>query len=219
MILLRFEYVMFVFCLLCLIVYFFKGMVVCVFLFLFIFEKGWEVYIWCWLCKLLCICGIVIKIDSLLLILCLLLVFNYVSWLDIFVVNLLQFCCFVVKLEICSWLLIGWLCVKIGIIFILCGKVSDVWCIFKGLVESIEKDEYVVFFFEGMMVVQGMLLFFYVNLFEVVIDVRVLVQLYVLCYVDGEGWLYVVVDFIGDMFIVESIMSIFKFKGMMVELK
>ncbi|MGC7965330.1 hypothetical protein ACP3WC_24400, partial [Salmonella enterica] len=42
---------------------------------------------------------------------------------------------------------------------------------------------------------------------------------YALRYVDGEGRLHAAADFIGDMSIAESIMSILKSKGMTAELK
>lgn len=210
---------MFVFRLLRLITHLFKGMAVCAFLFPFTAEKGREAHIRRWSRTLLRICGIRVKVDSPLPIQRSLLVSNHVSWLDIFVVNTLQPCRFVAKSEIRSWPLIGWLCAKTGTIFISRGKASDVRRIFKGLVESIEKDEHVAFFPEGTTAPQGTLLPFHANLFEAAIDARAPVQPYALRYVDAEGRLHPAADFIGDMSIVESIVAILKSRGMTAELK
>lgn len=210
---------MFVFRLLRLIAHLFKGMAVCVFLFPFASEKGREAHIRRWSRKLLRICGIQVKIDSPLPLQRSLLVSNHVSWLDIFVFNSLQPCRFVAKSEIRSWPLIGWLCAKTGTIFISRGKASDVRRIFKGLVESIEKDEHVAFFPEGTTAAQGTLLPFHANLFEAAIDARAPVQPYALRYLDGEGKLHGAADFIGDMSIAESIITILKAQGMTAELK
>jgi 1-acyl-sn-glycerol-3-phosphate acyltransferase len=90
--------------------------------------------------------------------------------------------------------------------------------IFKGLVESIEKGEHVAFFPEGTTAAQGTLLPFHANLFEAAIDARAPVQPYALRYVDGEGKLHGAADFIGDMSIAESIMTILKARGMTAEL-
>ncbi|KAF1037171.1 MAG: hypothetical protein GAK35_03950 [Herbaspirillum frisingense] len=210
---------MFVFRLLRLIAHLFKGMAICAFLFPFTSEKGREAHIRRWSRKLLRICGITIRIDSPQPIPRSLLVANHVSWLDIFVVNSLQPCRFVAKSDIRGWPLIGWLCAKTGTIFISRGKASDVRRIFKGLVESIEKGEHVAFFPEGTTAPQGTLLPFHANLFEAAIDAKAEVQPYALRYIDREGKLHPAADFIGDMSIAESILTILKAKGMTAELK
>lgn len=209
---------MFVFRLLRLIAHLFKGMAVCAFLFPFTSEKGREAHVRRWSRKLLRICGIELKIDSPLPIPRSLVVCNHVSWLDIFVVNSLQPCRFVAKSEIRHWPLIGWLCAKTGTIFISRGKASDVRRIFKGLVESIEKGEHVAFFPEGTTAAQGTLLPFHANLFEAAIDAHAPVQPYALRYVGADGRLHDAADFIGDMSIAESIMTILKARGMTAEL-
>ncbi|MCI1014384.1 MULTISPECIES: lysophospholipid acyltransferase family protein [Herbaspirillum] len=210
---------MFVFRLLRLIAHLFKGMAVCAFLFPLTGKKGQEAHIRRWSRKLLRICGISVEIDSPLPLQRSLLVSNHVSWLDIFVVNSLQPCRFVAKSEIRGWPLIGWLCAKTGTIFISRGKASDVRRIFKGLVESIEKDEHVAFFPEGTTAAQGTLLPFHANLFEAAIDARAPVQPYALRYVDAAGNLHGAADFIGDMSIAESILTILKARGMRAQLK
>jgi 1-acyl-sn-glycerol-3-phosphate acyltransferase len=210
---------MFVFRLLRLIAHLFLGMAICAFLFPFISARSQEAHTRRWSRKLLRVCGIALKIDSPQPIPRSLLVANHVSWLDIFVVNSLQPCRFVAKSDIRGWPLIGWLCAKTGTIFISRGKASDVRRIFKGLVESIEKGEYVAFFPEGTTAPQGTLLPFHANLFEAAIDAGAAVQPYALRYVDREGRLHPAANFIGDMTIAESILTILKSRGMTAELR
>lgn len=50
-------------------------------------------------------------------------VVNYVSWLDIFILNVLQWIYFVLKFEVVGWSGIGMFVKVIGMVFIVCE-----WC-------------------------------------------------------------------------------------------
>jgi 1-acyl-sn-glycerol-3-phosphate acyltransferase len=54
------------------------------------------------------------------------LVTNHISWLDIFVIDSLHPANFVAKSEIRSWPLVGWLCTRVGTLYIERGKRASV---------------------------------------------------------------------------------------------
>lgn len=147
-----------------------------------------------------------------------LIVSNHVSWLDIFVINSLQPCRFVAKSDIRRWPLIGWLCARTGTIFIARGKPADVRMIFQNMVASIRAGDRIAVFPEGTTAAQGELLPFHANLFEAAIDAGVPVQPYAVRYRDRTGRLDPAVNFIGDMTIAESILSILRARGLTAEL-
>lgn len=139
-----------------------------------------------------------------------LIVSNHVSWLDIFVINSMQPCRFVAKSDIRDWPLIGWLCDKVGTIFISRGRIRDVRRIYQGLVAALEAGERVAFFPEGTTAPQGTLLPFHANLFEAAIEAGVPIQPYALRYVDAHGRPHPAADFVGDMSFMESMLAVLK---------
>lgn len=134
------------------------------------------------------------------------LVFNYVLWIDIYVINSWYLLCFVVKLEICNWLVIGWLCVQIGVLFVECVCKCDVYCIMYVIVDVMCLGDVICVFFEGIMFDGLQLLLFYVNLFQVFVSVGVLICLLVLWYCIVEmGVLMIIFVYIGDLLMMDMI--------------
>jgi 1-acyl-sn-glycerol-3-phosphate acyltransferase len=166
-----------------------------------------------WSAQLLAICRVQVEIDY-----CggstagarALLVANHVSWLDIFVINSMCPHRFVAKSDIRDWPLIGWLCARVGTVFIARGSLRDVRRIFEDLVASIRDDEHIAFFPEGTTAAQGTLLPFHANLFEAAIDAHVAIQPCALRYLTPEGNLHPAADFIGDMTFAESVLAILR---------
>lgn len=189
----------------------FGGLAISALVFPFIQKTRRDIFIQRWSVQLVRICGIEVDIQyaagaqhvarSLI-------VANHVSWLDIFVINSLQPCCFVAKSDIRDWPVLGWLCARAGTIFIARGKARDVRRIFKDLVASIGGGERVAFFPEGTTAAQGAILPFHANLFEAAIDAKVPVQPYALRYVDAQGELHTAVNFIGDMTFAQSMVLV-----------
>jgi 1-acyl-sn-glycerol-3-phosphate acyltransferase len=197
------------------------GLAICAFLFPFIGSvwRAWHVRRWS--AELVSICGLrvrVIRRDGNSSGLHGLVVANHVSWLDIFVINAVQPCRFVSKVEVRSWPLIGWLSQKAGTVFIERGRLRDVRRIFEGLVLGLKAGESIAFFPEGTTAAQGKLLPFYPNLFEAAIDAHVPVQPCAVRYVDASGNYHHAADFIGETTFAQSLMMIVKAKGMVAEL-
>jgi 1-acyl-sn-glycerol-3-phosphate acyltransferase len=164
-----------------------------------------------WSRQLLRICGIEVQLmPGSAMLAHAMVVANHVSWLDIFVINALQPCCFVAKSEIRAWPVLGWLADKAGTVFIARGNRRDLRHIFKGLVTSLQLGERVAFFPEGTTSAQGAVLPFHANLFEAAIDAGVPVQPYALRYVDAHGALHPNAEFIGETSFAESMLLILK---------
>ncbi|HZW12854.1 MAG TPA: lysophospholipid acyltransferase family protein [Noviherbaspirillum sp.] len=193
------------------ILHLFQGLLICALVFPLIDAARRQAHIKRWSAKLLVLCRVELHIvhdrgalDAPRA----LIVANHVSWLDIFVINSMHPCRFVAKSDIRDWPLIGWLCEKVGTIFISRGKLRDVRRIYQGLVASLHAGEHVAFFPEGTTAAQGNLLPFHANLFEAAIEADVPVQPYALRYFDKEGRLHPAADFIGEMSFAQSMLKI-----------
>jgi len=195
-----------------------QGMATCAFVFPLAGPALRERRIRNWSRRLLAICGVRLVVrgalpDSPALIVC-----NHVSWLDIFAINSCRPCRFVAKSDIRDWPLIGWLCDRVGTIFIARGRQRDVRRIFQGLVASIHAGERVAFFPEGTISLQGTVLPFHANLFEAAIDAGVPVQPYALRYLDHNGRPHPAVEYVGDTTFVQSMLTILRHRGITAEL-
>lgn len=204
-----------------LILHLFAGMATCAFIFPKLDEIGRTQRIKNWSAKLLSICGVHVtlkhaegadKAPHALI------VANHLSWLDIFVINSIEPCRFVAKSEIRGWPLIGWLCDKVGTIFIARGKQRDVRRIYEGLVHRLHEGERVAFFPEGKATLQGQVDNFHSNLFEAAIAANVPVQPYALRYLDSEGKLNHAVDFGEPITLLQSVLSILGSRDLHAEL-
>ncbi|HEY8607312.1 MAG TPA: lysophospholipid acyltransferase family protein [Noviherbaspirillum sp.] len=198
-----------------------RGLATCALLFPLNDRAGRDAHVRRWSARLLALCGVTVRIEhaqgaqpagrALI-------VSNHVSWLDIFVINSLHPCRFVAKSDIRGWPLIGWLCARVGTIFIARGRLRDVRRIYQGLVESLKRGEHVAFFPEGTTAAQGTLLPFHANLFEAAIEAQVPVQPYALRYLDTAGRLHPAANFIGDMGFVDSVRMVLASGGMQARL-
>lgn len=132
---------------------------------------------------LMCIFGLCLVLIGKLLFDLVLFVVNYILWIDIELLYSQCVVCFVVKVEIVCWLLVGWMVVIGGIIFYCCGFNYLLVLVMVVMVECLCSGCLVVVFLEGGSGYNGVLKVFYVCIFQVVFDVNVLVQLVVLCFV------------------------------------
>jgi 1-acyl-sn-glycerol-3-phosphate acyltransferase len=203
-----------------LIAHFAAGLWISAVVFPFVDKNGRERHIKRWSQRLVDLCGVQVRLLNPEAVVTKpgMLVSNHISWLDIFVINSLQPCCFVAKSEIRSWPLMGWLCYKAGTIFIARGRQREVRKTFEGLVESLRSGEIVAFFPEGTTVAQGSLAPFHANLFEAAIQSEAPVLPCALRYVDSAGNLHPAIDYVGDMTLMQSIRAILNARGMTAEL-
>lgn len=129
-------------------------------------------------------------------------VVNYVSWVDICILYSQCMMGFVVKCEIVSWLLVGWLVVCGQIIFYQCGNIELFGGVMQVMVDCLCEGKVVGVFLEGCIRGGYEVGLFYVCIFQVVVEIGVLVQLVVLVYgFKGDVQIIVVFGF-GESFFV-----------------
>lgn len=78
-----------------------------------------------------------------------LIVANHISWLDIFVINAACPARFVAKREVRAWPVVGWLCARVGTLFIDRGLRHETGRINQAMQTALERGEKVAVFPEG----------------------------------------------------------------------
>lgn len=131
-----------------------------------------------------------------------LLILNYLSYFDIMLLGIEILVCFVVKVEICSWLVVGWICCIVLIIFVDCELCCDVVRV-GGLMERVlNVGDSVVFFLEGMSICGWDVVFFKLVFFVFVVVVGLLIYMVFVIYsmVFDDYLVYDVVCWWGEVF-------------------
>ena len=132
---------------------------------------------------------------------------NHVSWIDIFVINVLFPSRFVAKSEVRGWPLVGRLCAWTGTIFVQRANPRALRQTMAVMVAALRDGERVVVFPEGTSAAQGGMLPFRANLFEAAIEAGVPVQPVSIRYLDDCGRLHGAVEYIGTTSLLESMVA------------
>ena len=133
---------------------------------------------------------------------------NHVSWIDVFVLNAIGTCRFVAKSEVRGWPAIGWLSARAGTIYVARGARAGLMSANATIAAHLAAGERLAFFPEGTSGPQGSLLPFHANLFQGVIAAGAVVQPVAIRYVGADGTLSQHAEYIGDMSLWESIVSL-----------
>lgn len=133
---------------------------------------------------------------------------NHVSWVDVFVLNAVGTCRFVAKSEVRGWPAIGWLSARAGTIYILRNARTGLQAANMTIASHLKAGERLAFFPEGTSRPQGRMLSFHASLFQSVIDSGACVYPVALRYVDSGGNLSPAVEYVGEMSLWESILSL-----------
>lgn len=137
-----------------------------------------------------------------------LLVANHVSWLDVLAMNAAVPACFVAKSEVRNWPLLGWLCHRVGTLFIKRDIRRDTVRINRKISARIAQGACVALFPEGTSsdgVLPG---HFHSSLLQGVIDANGAIRPVAIRYHDGSGRPCVDAAFIGDMSFARSLWKI-----------
>ena len=132
------------------------------------------------------------------------LLINHVSWIDVYVVNSYRATRFVAKSEIRSWPLIGWLCQRVGTIFIERERRRAVHDVLGRAEHALLEGACVGIFPEGTTSDGSLLLPFHANLIEAAIKSGVPVIPATLSYRTGSRHLALAAAYVGDMTLYES---------------
>ena len=127
-----------------------------------------------------------------------LMVGNHVSWLDILV--LLSVCpaIFVAKSEIRRWPLVGWLCARVGTLFIERGRRTSARRTSKIMSDALRNGTLVCIFPEGTTTEGLSVALFHAALFQPAIDAAAMVQPFVLHYAFHNGEYCAAPNYVGD---------------------
>jgi 1-acyl-sn-glycerol-3-phosphate acyltransferase len=136
------------------------------------------------------------------------LLINHISWIDVYVVNSYRATRFVAKSEIRSWPLIGWLCDRVGTIFIERNRRRAVHGVLGRIEHALRDDACIGIFPEGTTSDGTLLLPFHANLIEAAIVAGVPVVPATLRYASPSGQLALAAGYIGDMTLFESALSL-----------
>jgi 1-acyl-sn-glycerol-3-phosphate acyltransferase len=143
---------------------------------------------------------------------------NHVSWLDIFVINATQPSLFVAKSEIRDWPLAGWLCEKVGTLFVRRAKRSDTGRINDEMRDALAAGATVGLFPEGTTTAGDRLLKFHSSLFEPAVANSANVGPVAIRYLTSEGERNEAAAYHGDIGFSDSIRQIIGQKSMIAEI-
>lgn len=133
---------------------------------------------------------------------------NHVSWIDVFVLNAVAPCRFVAKAEVRQWPAIGWLSARAGTLYIARQRGADLVGANATIARHLAGGERLALFPEGTSAAQGALLPFHANLFEGIVQAQAPVLPVTIAYFDGDGALSAAADYIGEMTLWQSIVSL-----------
>ncbi len=137
-----------------------------------------------------------------------LLVANHVSWLDVIALNAIAPACFVAKSEVRSWPLLGWLCHRVGTMFIKRDIRRDTVRINCKISGMLQQGECVALFPEGTSTEGGLPGHFHSSLLQGAIDINSAICPVAIHYHDGAGKANSNAAYVGDMSFVQSLWKI-----------
>ena len=142
-----------------------------------------------------------------------LIVSNHVSWIDIHVVNTVSPVIFVAKSDVAKWPIFGWIARRIGTIFIVREKISDIKRVLNLMAQYLVSRKMVCIFPEGTSTDGKTVLNFRSNLFQAAIQSKTRVIPICIAYKE-KGRYSDVTAFIGEMGLIDSIKKMLKSSDM-----
>jgi 1-acyl-sn-glycerol-3-phosphate acyltransferase len=137
-----------------------------------------------------------------------LLLANHVSWLDMVAMNAVSPASFVAKSEVRSWPLLGWLCERVGAIYIRRDIRRDTARANRVIADALMQGECVGLFPEGTSTDGTVTGHFHSSLLQGALDARSAICPIALRYHDGAGAACRDAAFIGDMSFIRSLWNV-----------
>jgi len=128
-----------------------------------------------------------------------LIVTNHISWLDVFVLNVVVPMRFVAKSEVRRWPVIGWLCARAQTIFLERGKARSAARINVQMVTLLQRGECLAIFPEGTTTDGTQVAHFHSSLLQPAIDAGALVHPVAIRYQDVHGAHSMAAAYIDDL--------------------
>ena len=142
-----------------------------------------------------------------------LIVSNHISWIDIHVINTISPVIFVAKSDVANWPIFGWIAKRIGTIFIVREKVSDIKRVLSLMGQLLGSHKKVCIFPEGTSTDGRSVLKFKSNLFQVAVNTNTRVIPICITYKE-QGRYSDITAFIGEMGLIDSIKKMLKSSDM-----
>jgi len=146
------------------------------------------------------------------------LVANHVSWLDVIALNAVAPACFAAKAEVRNWPLLGWLCQRVGTLFVRRDLKRDTLRINREISGLLKQGTCVALFPEGTSSDGELPGHFHSALLQGAIDVRAAIYPVALRFHDGAGRSNGDAAFIGDMSFIASLWKILRSPSLHVSL-
>jgi 1-acyl-sn-glycerol-3-phosphate acyltransferase len=150
---------------------------------------------------------------------CCMMVSNHISWLDIFAINAVLPSRFVAKSEVASWPLIGWLCTRVGTLYIERGTKNGARRANQKIAQTLAAGRLVAVCPEGTTTFGRELLPFHAALFQPAVDAHATILPVVLSYTDAHGAWCKSAGYVGDDTLADSIWAIVSTPRMIVTLR
>ena len=142
-----------------------------------------------------------------------LIVSNHISWIDIHVINTVSRAIFVAKSDVAKWPIFGWIARRIGTIFIVREKISDIKRVLSLMSSYLSDHKVLCIFPEGTSTDGKSVLPFRSNLLQAAIQSKTRVVPICIAYKE-KGRYSDVTAFIGEMGLIDSIKKMLKSSDM-----
>lgn len=143
---------------------------------------------------------------------------NHISWVDIFVIDARFPATFIAKSEVRSWPFVGWLCTKVGTLYIERGKRSAARQARQTVAHELERGALIAVCPEGTTTFGRSLERFHAALFQPVVDAEATVQPVALRYLDAGGARTDAAGYVGETSLLESVWTIVSTRHIVAEL-
>jgi 1-acyl-sn-glycerol-3-phosphate acyltransferase len=143
-----------------------------------------------------------------------LLVANHVSWLDVFAINAIAPTTFLSRDEVLRWPVIGWLCRRVGTLFLERGSRSAARRAKERLIDELRGGTLVGVFPEGKAGFGDHVMPFHAALFQSAIDAETVVIPALIRYTDRQGKPSLAAAYVGETSLWQCVRSIIKMSGL-----
>lgn len=147
------------------------------------------------------------------------LVLNHISWLDIFVIDARLPATFIAKSEVRNWPVIGWLCTRVGTLYIERGKRTAARHARHAIVGELERGALIAVCPEGTTTFGRSLERFHAALFQPALDAHATLQPVALRYLDAAGRHTDAAGYVGETSLLESIWTVVSTRHMVAEIE
>jgi 1-acyl-sn-glycerol-3-phosphate acyltransferase len=144
---------------------------------------------------------------------------NHISWIDIFVIDARFPATFIAKSEVRGWPFVGWLCTRVGTLYIERGKRSAARHAREAVARELERGSLVAVCPEGTTTFGRTLERFHSALFQPAVDAAATIQPVALRYLDSAGRHTDAAAYVGETSLLQSVWSVVSTRHIVAELR